>query len=409
MITVTDGQLKIQELVIEDQDVVRYFQSIQIDDDLDSFEVKRETFLKAMKIGVIALERTQTQVNVDFIRSEFKDMQRQMQQGLEDIFREDTGSLAVVLNQYLGEGGKLGDLFDPSRKDSAIGQIQDIFQEHFGGDAAKLAKLLDYTEVSSPLQKLHLGFQDSFEKLEKQFAELREALVAEESRKKEREISSHKGGDFEDVLLPFLEDLIKPFGDMVEHVGTQTVDGRSKKGDLLITVNEQDTGGYEAKIVIEAKRDSGKSLEGKYGILQEIEDSMGKRDAQFAIAVFSDDVCPRKVGKLRAYPHNRLICSVSSDGSDMFALELAYRVVRTELCWQLQHISKNVDQAEVVRAVKYAREKLGQFRGIKSNATHLIKTAEGLRRQMDTIENEIRSELKSILVALKEPDEDEES
>lgn len=403
MIAVRTNQLAITDLLITDSDIVRFFADIQAEDEEALQREHKELLVRALKIGVVALQRAQTRVDLDVIRREFDAWKIQVQDCLDDIFREDQGKLALALSSYLGEGGKLEDLFDPGRRESAIGRIQAIFDEHFEGDGAKFARLLDCSEPGSPLGKLQDVLEKRFKAVDERLTSLREQLAGKEARKEERELAPAKGFDFEDLLHLILDQAAKPLRDTVALVSTQTTDGRAKKGDLLIEVSEAATDGQEACILIEAKRES-KSIEGKTGILQEMEQAMANRQAQFAIAVFSDDVCPNSVGRLRAYPKNRIICSIAPDGSDSLALEVAYQLARTELCWQLRHEGRGIDQTRVAEAIRHASEKLGQFKGLKQNATNLITTAEGIRQQLDDVEREIRSSLNDILAELKTED-----
>lgn len=138
-------------------------------------------------------------------------------------------------------------------------------------------------------------------------------------------------------------------------------------------------------------------MTGKTGILEEMRQAAVARGARFSIGVFSDDACPSGVGPIRAYPENRVICSVSPDGSQSLPLEVAYGLARSEVCWQLRHDGHGIDRARVKEAVRHASEKLSQFTRLKQNMTKLVKTAEEIRDQLDDIERDIRSTLDGIL------------
>lgn len=400
MITLRRNQILVTDWVITDPDIVAFLADVEPDDD-ELLQLEYEALLlRALKIGVVALERAETQVNLDVIRREFDAWQIQVQDCMDSVFREDQGKLAVALGHYLGDGGKLDDLFDPAQKDSAIGRIQSILDEHFGGDGAKFSRLLDCTEAGSPLAKLRDVWDRDLNRITIQLSALELRLAEKEATLKEREKSPRKGFDFEEDLQLMLNRLAKPFGDSVTDVSTTATLGRSKKGDFLVQVNNSDTGGQDAFIVIEAKR-RGKAVTGRTGILQEMEDAMASRKAQFAIAVFTDDVCPGEVGQLRAYPNNRILCSIDPSDGDSLPLEVAYKLARTELCWQLRRGDTGIDRAKVTEVVKYAQEKLAQFSGLKKNATSLVNTATNLRVQLDDIERSIGSALKDILVELE--------
>jgi hypothetical protein len=397
MITVKDNKLIIEDLVVDDPDVVAMLSTVQGDDEWAVAEIKQDLVVRALRIGFMALQRAQTQVDLNAVRYQFDLFQQQVVYTLDDIFKEDNGKLVIALQQYLGEGGKLADLFDPQRKDSAISRIQAIFDDHFTGDGAKFAKMLDYTEENSPLRKLHSVFDQRFKDIEKQILEVQKQLAKEAGREEEYERGTIKGVDFEEYVKEVLDQSARIHRDSVTLIGTETEGGRSKKGDVLIEVFPDDIGGRTGIfILVETKRQKSKAVTGKTGILQEIEDAMSTRNARYGMAVFSDDACPREVGKLRAYPGNRLICSIDLDGNDAFVLEAAYQIARTELCWQLRQDFGEIDRAQVTDGLNRINEKLRQFQGLKQKATELGKISTSIRDQLDEIELSILSELKSI-------------
>ena len=198
----------------------------------------------------------------------------------------------------------------------------------------------------------------------------------------------------------------KPYKDEVIFVGSESGNGRSKKGDLLIEINPGDVDGKKARIVIEAKRDASKSIRGKTGILIEIEDAKANRQADFAIAVYSRDACPSEVGQLRDYGNNRLVCSIPADGSEPLVLEVAYILARTEVCWQKRHQSGRFDRAQARQVLHSIQEKLDRFQGIKTKATNISNLADDLRKDLANVEKEIRE---CVELALRELEVDSAS
>jgi hypothetical protein len=402
-VEIESHRIIITDWVITDPDVVGFVSQLEPDEGSPCQQYS-EMLLRALRVGVLSIGQAQATVNVDSIRREFDSMQRDLTDALDSVFRADSGKLALALNTYLGEGGKLSDLFDPSRKTSAIGRIQEIFDRHFGGNG-EFVRLLDYTEPDSPLRKLHVAFDKRINELQERIIQLQKQQSAEEARAEERELGTQKGFDFEDTLEGMLGEISRPFGDVVTRVGGEASIGRMKKGDLLVQVHENEADGRDVRILIESKREKGKSVTGRTGILQEMEDGMRTRGAHFAIAVFSEDACPGSVGRLRSYSGNRLICSVPPDLSDRLTLEIAYRLARTEACWQARHEGRGIDASRVRQAVEQARDKLDQFRGLKQGLTELVKSAKAVRDNLDDIENEMRCQLNRILAELVEGDE----
>lgn len=389
MLSATPHQLTIERWQTTDLTIARFFAELPEDE-------REEAVQRALLIGVTALQRAQARVDLDLVRQEFSLFQQQIADVLEDWFRVDGGKLAQAMNLYLGSGGQFSRLFDPQYQDSAVAQLRVVFHEHFGGDGGRFVRLLDYTEPGSPLAKLQYIIEERFRQMEQRVAELRESVSVERVRREEREQASQKGVVFEDQLFAALERVARHHKDTVAQTGTVASEGRERKGDLVITLNPADTGGATAQIVVEAKRERGKSLHGKTGILEEMDAAMRVRSARFAIAVFSSDAYPSEIRQLRHYHGNRLVCSIDPDDGEMLVLELAYAVARAEVCHQLRHQSDTIDQARVGEAVRKATEKLTQFQGLKQGLTSLINSAENIRRQLDAVERDMRESLQVI-------------
>ena len=119
---------------------------------------------RALKIGLLALLDSGVTVNVDAVRREFETMLRQteaanekaaamLEQTLRTNFADGDGRLPRTLEKFLGDRGALrsfvSELFDESKRDSAIGRIGRLLGTYFDGDASKLAQLLDPTRMIS--------------------------------------------------------------------------------------------------------------------------------------------------------------------------------------------------------------------------------------------------------------------
>ena len=144
-----------------------------------------------------------------------------------------------TLERFLGDRGQLNrfvnDLFDETKRDSAIGRMRTLLGSYFDGDASRLAQLLDPTRFGSPLHQFRSEVTDAFEKLNERLTAMEATFVA---RGAERARSAAKGADFENLLEEMLADVVRGCGDVVERTGTATGDViRSKKGDFLLTVN----------------------------------------------------------------------------------------------------------------------------------------------------------------------------
>src|SRR5262249_43220172 len=131
-----------------------------------------------------------------------------LEQVLRANFADGDGRLPRTLETFLGDRGKLrtmvDELFDPTKRDSAIGRVGTMLERYFEGDARKLATLLDPTRLGSPLYQFRDEVAKGFEALQAKLAALEAAQTA---RAGERAKSAAKGGDFEDLVESMLGEI----------------------------------------------------------------------------------------------------------------------------------------------------------------------------------------------------------
>ncbi len=220
----------------------------------------------ALRVGLQALATAGNSANVDFVRAEFGRMVEQMaatqtraaealDATLRATFADGEGRLPRTLEDFLGDSGKLqrltGALFDPNRRDSAIGQFNEMLGKYFDGDGSRLAQLLDPTREASPLHQFRNEVTGEFRSLGERIASLE---AANRARADERARGTAKGLEFEDVVEAGLAELARGVGDFLERTGTDAGDAlRSKKGDFVLTIDPSRTNGRELRVVIEAK------------------------------------------------------------------------------------------------------------------------------------------------------------
>ena len=258
-VRVVDDRIEIDRLSLADGPLAAWLAAQPMDDQAILAE-------RALRIGLTALQSVGVTLNVDAVRTEFErfaDMSRAsnekaalaLEQVLRANFADGDGRLPRTLETFLGDRGKLRsmvqELFDPTRRDSAIGRISTMLESYFDGDASRLARLLDPTRLGSPLHQFRTEVADGFREIHDKLVALEAAQAA---RAGERLRSAAKGADFEDLLEAMLADLVRGSGDLVDRTGGEAGDlMRSKKGDFVVTVNPQSAGGADLRIVIEAK------------------------------------------------------------------------------------------------------------------------------------------------------------
>ena len=135
---------------------------------------------RALRIGLTALQDAGVSVNVDVVRREFESLlaqtqvvneraARTLEETLRQNFADGDGRLPRTLERFLGDRGALqgyvNELFDPAKRDSAIGRMQELLGRYFDGDASRLAHPArpDAHELAAPpvpdgdRRRLHAG------------------------------------------------------------------------------------------------------------------------------------------------------------------------------------------------------------------------------------------------------------
>jgi hypothetical protein len=160
-------------------------------------------------------------------------------------------------------------------------------------------------------------------------AEMRNEGVTQESLRLMAERVAAKGLAYEDQVRPVLEAAFAPYGDCVEDTsGAPGVDGKSKKGDFVATLNPESIGGADRRVVIEAKDRPTTKLGGKDGALTYLTLAMENRQAAAGVFVCATAVPALAGNRLRVYPGNRVLVRFDKDDGDVLALEVACQLAR---------------------------------------------------------------------------------
>jgi len=393
-VTVCDDRIIIGNLELRDEDLAAFLGEF-------SESMRIDMVRRALKIGLLTLKGAPAIEKVDYIEKEFGELGRKLTDALDEfrqkveidlnrVFSEDGGIMKVTLERYLGTGGKLEDLFDPERKDSAVSKISSIFDEHFRGRDSVLYKLLDHTHPESPIASLKKDLIENYLK------DMRERIVGAELAEAEREKGTAKGRDYQvDVFLK-VNEICSPFQDTPEPVWDTVGNLAGKAGDIVVTINPSYTGGAALRFVIEAKDRHGYSVN---KILAELEEAKENRDACVALAVFTSDTCPRECYPLRQYGDDKLICCYDPEDENGLALNLAYRVCRIEALTKLRGISPRMDIIKMRVLVNQCLEKLRTIATIKGKVTKLSREING---DLDTFGQELESLLRQLDEGIKQ-------
>jgi hypothetical protein len=309
-----------------------------------------------------------------------------LDQVLRQNFADTDGRLPRTLEQFLGDRGQLnrfiGELFDESKRDSAIGRMRTLLGSYFDGDASRLAQLLDPTRMGSPLHQFRSEVSAGFEKLNERLAAMEAAFAA---RGAERARSAAKGTDFENLLEEMLDETVRGTGDAIERTGVVAGDVmRSKKGDFLLTIDPQTCGGADLRVVIEAKD---RTLSWRH-IREELSEAKRNRSAAVAVAVFTPAHAPSGVAPFDVR-FGHVLCVVDPDAPDSATLCAAIRLARLHALASLSEHEADIDPARVLSAITAIKADLDGVKAMKSHLTSIGRAAADVSSGLDRMREKV--------------------
>ena len=352
---------------------------------------------RALKVGLLAIQDVAVSMDVDMVRDEFDKLLRANEQAntkaaealdqmLRSNFADGDGRLPRTLEKFLGDRGQLrafvGELFDETKRDSAIGRMQALLGTYFDGDASRLALLLDPTRQHSPMHQFRTEVTRGFEALHERLAAIEAAAAA---RGAERARSAAKGGDFEDVLEALLGDAARGLGDLLDRTGGEPGELiRSKKGDFVVTIDPARTGGTDLRIVVEAK-DRGMSSR---SIREELREAKQNRAAAVGLVVFSPDHAPQGIAPFDVRAGD-VYCVLDPLAPDPAILDAALRLARLLAIASLREVEAEIDADAVRTALAAIRAELDALKGIKATLTSIANSAGGVQATLDRLRETI--------------------
>lgn len=352
---------------------------------------------RALRIGLLAIQDAAVSVDVDLVRREFDKLVRQAEaaneqatRAVEEVLRanfaDGDGRLPRTMEKFLGDRGALrqfvNELFDETKRDSAIGRIGGLLGQYFDGDRSKLAVLLDPTRMGSPLHQFRREIADGFAGINERLAALE---AAGRARAEERAKGTAKGTDFEDLLEAMLGDLARGAGDLLDRTGAEAgVVAGSKKGDFVLTLDSRLTRGADVRVVVEAKD---RTMSPR-AMREELREARENRGATVAIAAWTAAHAPAGVAPF-TIAGDDVHVAIDPDAPDRATLEAAVRLARLLALAKLDEREVEVDAAAVGRALTAVREQLEIVRQLKVQLTSIGTTAKTVWAGLDTMRTSI--------------------
>lgn len=348
---------------------------------------------RALRIGLLAIQDAAVAIDTDVVRREFDTLVRRteaanekaaaaLESTLRANFADGDGRLPRTLEAFLGDRGALrrfvGELFDETKRDSAIGRIGSLLGQYFDGDASRLAQLLDPTRLGSPLHQFRREIAEGFKGVHERLTSLE---AAQRARAEERAKGTAKGGDFEDQLEGMLGELARGSGDLLDRTGLESGTVlKSKKGDFVLTVDPRLTRNADLRIVVEAK-DRPMSMR---AIREELRAARENRCAAVAVAVFTPQHAPAGVAPFTVIGED-VFAVVDPALPDPTMLEAAIRLARLLALASLRERDVEMDAAAIGAALAGIREQLEAIRTLKSQLTSIGNATRAVAGGLDQL------------------------
>ena len=398
-IDIVDGTLYVRDFVETDAEVVRV-----VSDADDPVEGTRQ----CLRIGARAISAVSVNVDTHIVEKRFDAMTDRFDERVEAMVEqisgtaralldEEDGSLTSTLTNHRGELEELlGATFDPDSKKSVLGIFERVLQESHDKQAEAVRRLVATDGEDSPLARLKYEMSHD---LRTQLAGVREEVhvLSEKIAVKDAiapviALTTGKGFTYEDVVHDAVGRIAARHGDLAEQTGKVSGSAATLKGDEVVTLDAEDTFGFEGRFVIEAKA---KKLNMRKTI-EELDAALENREALAAIAVFSaQDEAPTTV----AFQHtgNKAIVVFDAEDGDDSALRLGYMwgrwVVRRELA---ASGADDVDLERIAGLIEDARRAIDRVTAIRRFHTSARKNIDQAAEQVGSLADEVRDALDAV-------------
>lgn len=389
-ITVESDRVRIRDLTLVDPGAAAFLSGCPS-------EERPAIVERAVRIGLMALQDAGASVDVDVVRHEFDALLARTQvaneqagRALEEMLRlnfaDGDGRLPRTLEKFLGDRGALrtfvNDLFDETRRDSAIGRMRELLGTYFDGDASRLALLLDPTRLNSPLHQFRKEVSDGFAQLNDRLTAIEAAAAA---RGAERARSAAKGADFEALVADLLGDIARGCGDLLDRTGLEAgATIASKKGDFVVTLDPGVTGGADLRVVVEAKD---RAISGR-AMRDELREARTNRDAAIALVVFTPAHAPSGIAPFDVRAGD-VYCVLDAETPDRATLEAALRLARLLALATLRDRPVEVDAEAIRVALTGVRQELEAVRRMKASLTSISTTTREIQAALDHLRDAV--------------------
>ena len=376
--------------VTEDRVIIREFTvySKLLADILRDAPNRMELFQDLIELGARARKLADHQVDEDSVRQQVtqlsekfgltvSDAVTKIGTAASDLLDAESGGLAKAMTEFKRDiKEQLKTEFSVEVTDSWMNKFDGLMKSSLDSEVKALKAEFDTNRETSALSAMKKALKDVIEEaqqgLSTEFQTLKEQLVIEKASKQSRNKQSAKGGDLENAVHDTLSPFVTANRDTIEITGSALGVMGTKKGDLVVKVNSELSGGVPMNIAIECKA-TARTVK---NIVDELRLGMRNRQARVGLAIFDRPNAPTGItDDFTDYPDYAIVI-VDRENPDENVLRYAYMWAR----WTLTRGLVNRDDGVDVNAI---RESLSRVRD-------QLKTVEAIHRDHGTMANALR-------------------
>src|SRR3954468_24954128 len=402
------GRVIVENVVVDDPATAAF-----LDRRMQAGENATQVVIDAIEIGARVLEREQSAVDAEFVRTEFEKVSREVETAFTDkarvvaeffgtkvdeVFGAEDGHLAKELKRLFGEGSTA----------AVQHQLREVMREQSSRMREDLLKQFSSADGSNPLadfKAAHLrAARDAATRQEQQLEGMREQMVAlklelqklqaEKTRAEdvaaEHARSTAQGRPYEEAVAEAVDAIARGQGDDCDAVGDfRGLGGR--KGDVVVDIDGC-SGAARGRIVFEAKN----SRRSRKEALAELEEAMATRGADYGVWVVpAEDKLPARAPALREVGGDKLFVVYDPEDGSRLALDVAYSLARARVLMAKGGV-EGLDAAGLRAEVERALGAMEDVRRIKLHLTNATSGIDEARRVLEGMAERVRTHLGQI-------------
>lgn len=412
MIEIDEYSIRVVNVEIAVKEVADFFRNVPADE-------REFTFIKAVEVGVLCLERGRITQDTDFVKRRISELLTQVEYAVSGIPKRaeeallqkigsDDGQVLHPIKSVIDQAsfettrrinelkGLLAEDLDPKNAKSTLGSALQSLRDLLNPkNTESIQGALDQavakaTSESGALAKaVKIQVEEALKPLATEIDSLAKEIRGKEAAAEAIQQTTLKGTPYEQNVIQALQGWARVAGAEVHHVGAD-----NQPGDIVIAVRGDGLIPEPISVVVEA-RDRGSRAMGRKAISSEMAVKMAERNANAGIflARTQDGLSVGEIGEWAeganeygpwvACIHEHLVTAVR------------FLIVQRRLS-VLREVAPEIDSVAVEKQVKNIHTALGRVRTIKTKLTELGGCAEAIDEQAEHLRSEIKEALASI-------------